>query len=268
MAAHGVVERNHLKNSIISVHKAMVGDLRGAFRILLGAVGFVLLIACVNVANLLLARAASRESEIAVRTALGANRGRLVRQLLTESVILSLIGGALGLLLAVWGVEALIALEPQGLPRLNEVRVDPAVVGFTMGLALITGLLFGVVPAFQSRRGAISSTLKEGGRGALSTRGGARMRTTLVVAEVALAVMLLAGAGLLIRSSPRPLRRSTSRTKIRSARPFAWDGAGVAPTCEPVEKWSGSSGTSKTRDSTNRIRRRSICPTSSGRCRA
>ena len=184
----------------VPLHEAMVGDLRGAFRILLGAVGFVLLIACVNVANLLLARAASRESEIAVRTALGANRGRLVRQLLTESVILSLIGGALGLLLAVWGVEALITLEPRGVPRLNEVRVDPVAVGFTMALALITGLLFGVVPAFQSTRGGISSTLKEGGRGALSMRGGARMRTTLVVAEVALAVMLLAGAGLLIRS--------------------------------------------------------------------
>jgi putative ABC transport system permease protein len=186
--------------TVVSLHEAMVGNVRQAFWVLLGAVGFVLLIACVNVANLLLARAASRESEIAVRTALGANRARLVRQLMTESLILGLAGGALGLLLAVWGVEALIALEPQGIPRLNEVRVDPVVIGFTMALSALTGLLFGVFPAFQSTRGGISSTLKEGGRGALTTRGGARMRTTLVVAEVALAVTLLAGAGLLIRS--------------------------------------------------------------------
>jgi len=184
----------------VSLHEAMVGDLRTAFWVLLGAVGFVLLIACVNVANLLLARAASRESEIAVRTALGAGRGRLVRQLLTESVILGIAGGALGLLMAVWGVEALIALEPQGIPRLSEVGINPQVIAFTVGLSLVTGLLFGLVPAFQSTSSALASTLKEGGRGALTTRGGSRMRTTLVVAEVALAVMLLAGAGLLIRS--------------------------------------------------------------------
>jgi putative ABC transport system permease protein len=184
----------------VPLHEAMVGDLRTAFWVLIGAVGFVLLIACVNVANLLLARAASRESEIAVRTALGAARGRLVRQLLTESVILGLAGGALGLLVAVWGVEALIALEPQGIPRLSEVGISPTVIAFTGGLSLATGLLFGLVPAFQSTASGLASTLKEGGRGALTTRGGARMRTTLVVAEVALAVMLLAGAGLLIRS--------------------------------------------------------------------
>ena len=184
----------------VALHDAMVGDIRRAFWLLLGAVGFVLLIACVNVANLLLARAAARESEIAVRTALGAGRSRLVRQLLTESVILGVIGGAFGLLLAVWGVEALVALEPQGIPRLAEVRVDPAVIGFTMGVSLLTGLLFGMVPAFQSTRGGISSTLKESGRGALTSRAGSRMRTTLVITEVALAVTLLAGAGLLIRS--------------------------------------------------------------------
>jgi putative ABC transport system permease protein len=187
----------------VGLHEAMVGDVRTAFWILLGAVGFVLLIACVNVANLLLARAAVRESEIAVRTALGAGRWRLVRQLLTESVILGLIGGGLGLLAAVWGIEALLRLEPQGIPRLGDVGVDPRVIAFTMGLAILTGLLFGLVPAFQSTRAGVSSTLKEGGRGALTSRGGWRIRTTLVVVEVALAVTLLAGAGLLIRSFAR-----------------------------------------------------------------
>ena len=200
LAARYPDDNEGLDITAVSLHEAMVGDLRTAFWVLLGAVGFVLLIACVNVANLLLARAASRESEIAVRTALGAGRGRLVRQLLTESVILGIVGGALGLLIAVWGVEALIVLEPQGIPRLSEVGVNPQVIAFTAGLSLVTGLLFGLVPAFQSTSSALASTLKEGGRGALTTRGGSRMRTTLVVAEVALAVMLLAGAGLLIRS--------------------------------------------------------------------
>ena len=184
----------------VSLHEAMVGNVRRAVLVLLGAVGCVLLIACVNVANLLLARAAARESEIAVRAALGAGRTRLIRQLLTESLMLGIAGGALGLLVAVWGVEALIAMEPAGIPRLGDVRVDRQVIAFTMGLSLLTGLLFGVVPALHSSRSALSSTLKESGRGNLSSRGGARMRAALVVAEVALAVMLLAGAGLLVRS--------------------------------------------------------------------
>jgi putative ABC transport system permease protein len=184
----------------LRLHELMVGDIRRAFWLLLGAVGFVLLIACVNVANLLLARAASRENEMAVRAALGAARGRIVRQLLTESLILGVVGGALGLLVAVWGIEALVAMEPAGIPRLADVGVDPLVIGFTVGVSLLTGLLFGVVPAVQSARAGISSTLKEGGRGNLSARGSARMRSALVVSEVALAVTLLAGAGLLIRS--------------------------------------------------------------------
>ena len=179
--------------------EAMVGDIRRAVLILLGAVAFVLLIACTNVANLLLARAAARETEMAVRTALGAGRGRLVRQLLTESVLLSLCGAAFGLLLAVWGIELLTSLKPQGIPRLDNVRIDSTVILFTIAIGVVTGVLFGLVPAFTSTRG-MSASLKESGRGAVTSRSGSRVRGALVVVELALAVMLLAGAGLLMRS--------------------------------------------------------------------
>jgi putative ABC transport system permease protein len=139
---------------------------------------------------------------MAVRTALGAGRGRLVRQLLTESVILSICGAGVGLLLAIWGVEFLTGLQPEGIPRLEAVRVDGTVIAFTLGMALLTGIVFGLIPAFHATRG-LSLTLKEAGRGSVTTRGGSRVRGALVISELALAVMLLAGAGLLMRSFVR-----------------------------------------------------------------
>ncbi len=185
------------------LHGWIVERSRTALLLLLGAVGLVLLIACVNVANLTLARAVAREGELAVRAALGAGRLRLIRQLLTESIVLSLAGGIAGLLIAIWGSDALVALQPAGIPRIGEVRVDASVIAFSAIVAVLTGLLFGSIPAVQITRGALVGALKESGRSALAGRRSHRVRSTLVVAELALAVALLAGAGLLINSFVR-----------------------------------------------------------------
>ena len=188
---------------LIPVQEQLVAPVRPALMVLLVAVGFVLLIACANVANLLLTRASGRQLEIAVRAALGAGRARLVRQVLTESVTLAVVGGALGCLLAYWGVGALKALEPGSIPRIENIAIDPTVLAFTLGISVFTGILFGLAPAFRVSNSDKMEALKEGG--AYSTSGfdlfrRNKTRSLLAMMEVALAVVLLIGGGLLINS--------------------------------------------------------------------
>jgi putative ABC transport system permease protein len=186
----------------LPLSERVVGDVRPALLVLLGAVAFVLLIGCANVANLMLARATGRGREIAIRTALGGDRPRLIRQLLTESLLLAALGGALGLLLAVWGTSALGRLAALYLPRAREIAIDGPVLAFTAVLILVTGIAFGLFPALQASRPDLQDVLKDSAKG--SAGGGrTRMRAVLVVAEVAVALVLLAGAGLLLRSFQR-----------------------------------------------------------------
>lgn len=184
----------------ISLHQRFTGDIRKPLLLIMGAVAFLLLIACANVANLLLARAATREREIAIRSALGARRIRLLRQLLTESILLALSGGVVGLLVAIWGVEGLRAFAPENLPRLDQAGLNYEVLGFALVISLLTGLVFGTLPALSSTRVNLNSSLKEGSKGGGDSRRGALVRDFVAVLEIALALMLLVSAGLLIRS--------------------------------------------------------------------
>src|SRR5215216_3978300 len=185
---------------LIPLREILVGGSRKMLFILFGAVGFVLLIACANVANLLLVRAAARQKEIAMRTALGASRGRIIRQMITESLLLAIFGGTLGALLAVAGVKLLVSLGENSIPRTANVKIDATVLAFTLLTSLATGLLFGLAPAFRAMKENLVDSLKEGIRGGSETSLRNRTRSLLVVFESAVAVMLLIGAGLLIRS--------------------------------------------------------------------
>ncbi|MBA2269894.1 MAG: FtsX-like permease family protein, partial [Chthoniobacterales bacterium] len=219
-------EENKGRDSVVlSLHERMVGDIRPALLVLLGAVGLVLLVACANFANLLLARIATRTQELTIRAALGASRVRLISQVLVESMLLALLGGVAGLVLGTWGVDALLALKPANLPRVENIALDARVLGFTFAVALLTGVIFGIFPAWQATRVKISSALAAGGR--RTAGGSSRLRNLLVIAELALALVLLVGAGLLGKAFWRltnvapgfnPDRLLTMRVELPEAR--------------------------------------------------
>jgi putative ABC transport system permease protein len=200
LAAQYPADNKNRASVLIPLHERIVGESHRSLLILFAAVSLVLLIACANFANLLLARAAEREREFVIRTALGAGRWRLIRQLLTESVLVSLAGGAIAVLLAIWATNLLVALQPENLPRLQEIGVDGRVLAFTFGISLLTGIIFGLLPAWTASRSSAGEALKEGGRGSTAGSARQRLRSTFVVVELAIALVLLIGAGLLIKT--------------------------------------------------------------------
>jgi putative ABC transport system permease protein len=191
------------KTQLIPLQEWLVGDIRPALLVLFGAVGLVLSIACANFASLLMARAVARRQELVIRAALGAGRGRLIRKTLTESALVSLLGGAAGLLLAQWGTQVLLALRPEKLARLNGIHVDARVLLFVLAVSVLTGIVFGMAPAWIAAGADVAEALKLGGRTATSSTAGHRVRRILVTAELALALILLVGAGLLIKGFSR-----------------------------------------------------------------
>jgi putative ABC transport system permease protein len=193
-------ENKGLSTKVVTVREQLVGDVRPALLILLGAVAFVLLIACVNIANLMLARATVRQQEFAVRSAMGAGRGRLLTQLLLESLPIAIFGGAAGIVFASWGITWLESRIPSDLPRFNPIAINTSVLVFSAAISLLTTLFLALAPALFASKGDIQETLREGGRGGMEHRGAGRLRNLLVVSEVAMAVLLLAGAGLLIKT--------------------------------------------------------------------
>ena len=205
----GRLEQQHPRDNtgygvrLATLPEDTVGGLRPTLLTLFGAVAFVLLIACANVGNLLLVRAAGRQKEVAIRRALGAARGRLTRQFLTESVLLAMLGGALGLLLALWGVGFIESIGSQATPLLANIKIDLRVLGFTFALSILTGIVFGLAPALNASNPDLNETLKEGGRGSGAQAGHNRLRSVLVISEVAMALVLLISAGLLIKTVVR-----------------------------------------------------------------